>query len=114
MFESWAKSVAACTESRQSSFPSPASIISRSRRASTSCWRRKLVLVHVGLARARTMPDVRRGAGNTAADGGRSVAVLAMLNHGSRGLAVRTVSYTHLRAHETPEHLVCRLLLEKK
>ena len=29
-----------------------------------------------------------------------------------RGTAV--VSYTHLRAHETPEHLVCRLLLEKK
>ena len=31
--------------------------------------------------------------------------------------AMRTylaVSYTHLRAHETPEHLVCRLLLEKK
>eukprot|EP00658_Telonema_sp_P-2_P017697 TRINITY_DN16898_c0_g1_i1.p1 TRINITY_DN16898_c0_g1~~TRINITY_DN16898_c0_g1_i1.p1 ORF type:complete len:115 (+),score=30.76 TRINITY_DN16898_c0_g1_i1:66-410(+) len=27
---------------------------------------------------------------------------------------VMTVSYTHLRAHETPEHLVCRLLLEKK
>src|SRR5678815_4939616 len=26
----------------------------------------------------------------------------------------RAVSYTHLRAHETPEHLVCRLLLEKK
>ena len=24
------------------------------------------------------------------------------------------VSYTHLQAHETPEHLVCRLLLEKK
>ena len=30
------------------------------------------------------------------------------------GLRVGTVSYTHLRAHETPEHLVCRLLLEKK
>src|SRR5665254_16620 len=29
-------------------------------------------------------------------------------------MAIRTVSYTHLRAHETPEHLVCRLLLEKK
>eukprot|EP00658_Telonema_sp_P-2_P043785 TRINITY_DN31682_c0_g1_i1.p2 TRINITY_DN31682_c0_g1~~TRINITY_DN31682_c0_g1_i1.p2 ORF type:complete len:105 (-),score=37.87 TRINITY_DN31682_c0_g1_i1:69-383(-) len=27
---------------------------------------------------------------------------------------IATVSYTHLRAHETPEHLVCRLLLEKK
>ena len=25
-----------------------------------------------------------------------------------------TVSYTHLRAHETRRHLVCRLLLEKK
>src|SRR5678815_40068 len=24
------------------------------------------------------------------------------------------MNYTHLRAHETPEHLVCRLLLEKK
>ena len=24
------------------------------------------------------------------------------------------VSYTHLRAHETGRHLVCRLLLEKK
>ena len=28
--------------------------------------------------------------------------------------SLETVSYTHLRAHETPEHLVCRLLLEKK
>ena len=28
--------------------------------------------------------------------------------------ALRAVSYTHLRAHETPEHLVCRLLLENK
>mgnify|MGYP002682130884 FL=1 len=27
---------------------------------------------------------------------------------------IASVSYTHLRAHETPEHLVCRLLLEKK
>eukprot|EP00658_Telonema_sp_P-2_P070393 TRINITY_DN59919_c0_g1_i2.p1 TRINITY_DN59919_c0_g1~~TRINITY_DN59919_c0_g1_i2.p1 ORF type:complete len:869 (+),score=257.20 TRINITY_DN59919_c0_g1_i2:79-2685(+) len=58
-----------------------------------------------------------------------------LLSEGSRGIAIeimsvfasilvcphptplRTfipVSYTHLRAHETPEHLVCRLLLEKK
>src|SRR5678816_4076646 len=29
-------------------------------------------------------------------------------------LGIMTDSYTHLRAHETPEHLVCRLLLEKK
>eukprot|EP00658_Telonema_sp_P-2_P023470 TRINITY_DN1940_c0_g1_i13.p1 TRINITY_DN1940_c0_g1~~TRINITY_DN1940_c0_g1_i13.p1 ORF type:complete len:118 (-),score=8.01 TRINITY_DN1940_c0_g1_i13:82-435(-) len=30
------------------------------------------------------------------------------------GFNLKSVSYTHLRAHETPEHLVCRLLLEKK
>src|SRR5678816_2505748 len=30
------------------------------------------------------------------------------------GHKLLAVSYTHLRAHETPEHLVCRLLLEKK
>ena len=28
-------------------------------------------------------------------------------------LALIPVSYTHLRAHETSAHLVCRLLLEK-
>ena len=34
--------------------------------------------------------------------------------HSGLGAAAWAVSYTHLRAHETPEHLVCRLLLEKK
>ena len=29
-------------------------------------------------------------------------------------ITVHTVSYTHLRAHETRGNLVCRLLLEKK
>ena len=33
---------------------------------------------------------------------------------GITGNSIGSVSYTHLRAHETPEHLVCRLLLEKK
>ena len=33
---------------------------------------------------------------------------------GKRDRPFDPVSYTHLRAHETPEHLVCRLLLEKK
>ena len=32
----------------------------------------------------------------------------------SRNTSLATVSYTHLRAHETMLHLVCRLLLEKK
>ena len=32
----------------------------------------------------------------------------------ARWRGVITVSYTNLRAHETPEQLVCRLPLEKK
>ena len=35
-------------------------------------------------------------------------------NRNPESNSITPVSYTHLRAHETPEHLVCRLLLEKK
>src|SRR5678816_2899431 len=54
---------------------------------------------------------------------GGGIAGLSGGEHGERRVEVRevhhntprgAVSYTHLRAHETPEHLVCRLLLEKK
>eukprot|EP00658_Telonema_sp_P-2_P072906 TRINITY_DN61990_c0_g2_i1.p1 TRINITY_DN61990_c0_g2~~TRINITY_DN61990_c0_g2_i1.p1 ORF type:complete len:133 (+),score=26.84 TRINITY_DN61990_c0_g2_i1:79-477(+) len=46
---------------------------------------------------------------------GYSMALLAgLLTQGRRVIVPDPVSYTHLRAHETPEHLVCRLLLEKK
>ena len=44
----------------------------------------------------------------------------SMAQERERGITIQSacvttsVSYTHLRAHETPEHLVCRLLLEKK
>ena len=34
--------------------------------------------------------------------------------HPEKKTNIATVSYTHLRAHETSLHLVCRLLLEKK
>ena len=36
------------------------------------------------------------------------------LSDDCRDIVARTVSYTHLRAHETVLDLVCRLLLEKK
>src|SRR5674536_224330 len=43
------------------------------------------------------------------------LAVPGRLVHSARRWQLRLpVSYTHLRAHETPEQLVCRLLLEKK
>ena len=35
-------------------------------------------------------------------------------DHGQIKTPIFTVSYTHLRAHETDQYLVCRLLLEKK
>ena len=40
-------------------------------------------------------------------------AVMALAAGGAMAQANDTVSYTHLRDHETPEQLVCRLLLEK-
>eukprot|EP00658_Telonema_sp_P-2_P017296 TRINITY_DN16700_c0_g1_i2.p2 TRINITY_DN16700_c0_g1~~TRINITY_DN16700_c0_g1_i2.p2 ORF type:complete len:103 (-),score=20.31 TRINITY_DN16700_c0_g1_i2:71-379(-) len=43
-----------------------------------------------------------------------AMASMATKPNGSTRDGMITVSYTHLRAHETPEHLVCRLLLEKK
>ena len=39
---------------------------------------------------------------------------LKILSIGLETLSLGTVSYTHLRAHETKANLVCRLLLEKK
>src|SRR5678816_3004320 len=66
-------------------------------------------------------PNSRRGAGSSrkavrqpytsarSSDGNRPARMDGVSEPG-----LETVSYTHLRAHETPEHLVCRLLLEKK
>src|SRR5674536_190755 len=52
------------------------------------------------------------------AKGGGALSAVAEVGTGiafiGTGETIDAVSYTHLRAHETPEHLVCRLLLEKK
>eukprot|EP00658_Telonema_sp_P-2_P038753 TRINITY_DN27743_c0_g1_i1.p1 TRINITY_DN27743_c0_g1~~TRINITY_DN27743_c0_g1_i1.p1 ORF type:complete len:428 (-),score=96.13 TRINITY_DN27743_c0_g1_i1:53-1336(-) len=50
----------------------------------------------------------------SATNGQRSLPVHVDQSTFSLTIALNPVSYTHLRAHETPEHLVCRLLLEKK
>ena len=46
-------------------------------------------------------------------DDARDERELALMR-AARGRGIPTVSYTHLRAHETVLDLVCRLLLEKK
>src|SRR5678815_5977995 len=48
-----------------------------------------------------------------AQQGKERITVRQLLAHQAGLYALDAVSYTHLRAHETPEHLVCRLLLEK-
>src|SRR5678815_4904131 len=64
--------------------------------------------------RAAEVPDVGlAGAGEERV--ARQLVARPLADHRAGGVAdVVPVSYTHLRAHETPEHLVCRLLLEKK
>eukprot|EP00658_Telonema_sp_P-2_P061617 TRINITY_DN50304_c0_g1_i1.p1 TRINITY_DN50304_c0_g1~~TRINITY_DN50304_c0_g1_i1.p1 ORF type:complete len:144 (-),score=48.00 TRINITY_DN50304_c0_g1_i1:65-496(-) len=51
---------------------------------------------------------------NTWLRGGAGIDCGLLRNAAAAVATTTTVSYTHLRAHETPEHLVCRLLLEKK
>ena len=46
--------------------------------------------------------------------GGAIVSILYLVFCGGLAALGSPVSYTHLRAHETLRHLVCRLLLEKK
>src|SRR5678816_370075 len=47
----------------------------------------------------------------TLTKGGERVTVQLVGDGPIGAITVDAVSYTHLRAHETPEHLVCRLLL---
>ena len=47
-------------------------------------------------------------------DGKLSDGRVVVLRGAFKDINTITVSYTHLRAHETSLHLVCRLLLEKK
>ena len=55
---------------------------------------------------ARNFTDIDDKINAKSAETGRDIGQITEETIGS-------VSYTHLRAHETPEHLVCRLLLEK-
>ena len=63
-------------------------------------WGNVDLVIHVGAPKGASRLAQRIGRANH------------RLDEASR--AILAVSYTHLRAHETPEHLVCRLLLEKK
>src|SRR5674536_383287 len=67
---------------------------------------------HLDLERM-ALSDSLTGLANRTLLNDRIQQAVARAERGAQPPAV-PVSYTHLRAHETPEHLVCRLLLEKK
>src|SRR5678815_1537198 len=72
----------------------------------------KIGLVHGGVGYGAQRQMLADGADVLVATPGR---LLDFMEDGTIKLnTIQSVSYTHLRAHETPEHLVCRLLLEKK
>src|SRR5450756_1291222 len=54
------------------------------------------------------------GIDNLAAAGSNGTSLEALIRPADLALSHDSVSYTHLRAHETRHDLVCRLLLEKK
>eukprot|EP00658_Telonema_sp_P-2_P081762 TRINITY_DN8473_c0_g2_i1.p1 TRINITY_DN8473_c0_g2~~TRINITY_DN8473_c0_g2_i1.p1 ORF type:complete len:317 (-),score=116.06 TRINITY_DN8473_c0_g2_i1:114-1064(-) len=65
-------------------------------------------------AAAAAREQEREAAARARADAAAAAARAQEERERQEKVRVETVSYTHLRAHETPEHLVCRLLLEKK
>src|SRR5665213_1693094 len=68
-----------------------------------------------GLEPDSAAPSNQTAAGIEAAVLGlRQASKLSALSPTVRPLCRTSVSYTHLRAHETGRNLVCRLLLEKK
>eukprot|EP00658_Telonema_sp_P-2_P034964 TRINITY_DN25489_c0_g1_i2.p1 TRINITY_DN25489_c0_g1~~TRINITY_DN25489_c0_g1_i2.p1 ORF type:complete len:161 (+),score=29.46 TRINITY_DN25489_c0_g1_i2:167-649(+) len=80
---------------------------------------------HIDYVAYLTSIDVRLGVVGGPAAGTHLMPTASHIRHFIRGWITdalttitnsssSSVSYTHLRAHETPEHLVCRLLLEKK
>src|SRR5665254_3134 len=81
------------------------------------CWQRGESLKAIGRAFGKPSSSIYN---QVAPHGGirpasrrRSRLALTLSEREEISRSIAAVSYTHLRAHETPEHLVCRLLLEK-
>ena len=76
-----------------------------------------LLLLSIGggwlIARDSFLPLERITEAAGSISDGNDLSARLDLRRGPREMR-RPVSYTHTRAHETPEHPVCRLLLEKK
>ena len=85
----------------------------RARRQSSLASRGR-VAVAAPLARASRVAPRGRGRGAALAIRAAGTIQKVTKSELEEVMKVRPVSYTHLRAHETREDLVCRLLLEKK
>src|SRR5678815_5960607 len=112
------RQVAAARPSRASSWEDPALALAAARRVRDGGGGLTGVLVDAS-GRGACCPQTEGAAGRTKRQRrggrgerschGRTAGGAVVASSGQYG----PVSYTHLRAHETPEHLVCRLLLEK-
>src|SRR5674536_377322 len=104
----------------------------RCKRLEAECGLKELYVKHEGMNPTGSFKDRGMTVGvSRAAELGMKILACASTGNTSASMAIYAakagmkalvllpsgyvaVSYTHLRAHETPEHLVCRLLLEKK
>src|SRR5678816_3021910 len=81
-------------------------------------WTRLRNVVVIGIGQAKILREPFAGILHASVFWGFVVLTLGSIEILARGVfpafgfdRMLPVSYTHLRAHETPEHLVCRLLL---
>src|SRR5664279_5663502 len=86
------------------------SVLDRSRRSRMNCTRIEGLAV---LAR-NSGRVLRRATATTCSEGASPGRTVRIHEPKDCHTSVGSVSYTHLRAHETDSYLVCRLLLEKK
>src|SRR5450756_699394 len=90
-----------------------AAMAARSRRSTTSSFTGSSVYLRM-LRRLRTGSSMLPLRVTRVRYGGYRPGAGAATRSGRAAPGLTSVSYTHLRAHETRHDLVCRLLLEKK
>src|SRR5674536_264821 len=100
--------------------PAPALALSEGRRQTLQRLSRSTSAAHRLVVRSRALLLAGDGVANARIAAECGVAVSTVVGWRKRfaadglrefGRVAKGLSYTHLRAHETPEHLVCRLLL---
>src|SRR5678816_1757867 len=99
------------TRRRRTASTSARAASSSASSTSTTSKRRSAMKMVTAVIKPFKLDEVREALSGIGVQG---ITVTEVKGFGRQKGHTEPVSYTHLRAHETPEHLVCRLLLEKK